>query len=1071
MFLYVLYGSRKMIVSNFTRLTQILLVLCLFPIVTQAQNYYFENYGVQQGIPNSKVYNIIQDNNGYVWIGTPSGLCKFDGINFISFGKTQGLPESALKALFIDSREKLWVGFENSQIFVKDTFGFAEIICDSINANVSISDFTENKNGHILISTVGSGLFMIKNQGESNEEIIHYGGKNNLSDIIYQTISLENGDVFFATDVDLKYLPADSSEIMFFRPQGFPTFFLTTSILHDSKGNLWIGKYNGGLYKYNIENQEFIFFDHRNGLARNFISTLFEDSHGNIWVGTWGGGISIINDDKIIINYNVSNGLQGQNIHKICEDSEANILIATHENGFYIYKGNQFLSFTEENGLHNDQIWALCLADSNKLWIGTNHGIAVLSVDKNKKFSIIKTFQVENSSLIGNKIRNLCCDDEGNIWIGTALSGIQKFDITKNKFIYDHFLNSNIPKGAKIISSMFIDNDNLYAGTVDGLLNYEIPNGKTYRISQETGLSGNDISSLYLDSKNTLWIGIRNKGISYIIEKTVTSLPKTAGITPVTFCESPEGDLWVGTYKGVYILQNDSLKLILDKQTGLLSNYVTLLTFGAKGDLFIGSNNGLNKFDFKNKLITNFTQNIGFTGIETKANAVVKLNEHSILFGTTYGLMIYNQQANLFNTKEPFIDITGIEVNLKDRKIIQDQIFPYYENSFLFSYHGICLSNEKAVKYKIMLKGIDNDWRPVTTQQTISFSHLQSGEYEFLVKACNNNNIWNEIPTSYRFSIKPPIWKTRWFITLVSLLIIIILVIVVKYRIYLLKKEKEILENKVKERTLEISDKNILLAEKNKHITDSINYARRIQYATMRSESELYSIYPNSFILYLPKDIVSGDFYWYIKKGKHLIVAAVDCTGHGVPGAFISMLGIALLNEITGKMNRFQAANILGKLRKNVIKALHQSNSFDSFDATNDGMDIALLVLDINDRKLQYAGAYNPLFIYRQNELLEYKADRMPIGIHIKSDRRFVNHEIQLEKDDQLFIFTDGFADQFGGPKGKKFNIRNFKKLLADTCTIEKMDDKRKFLLYEFNEWKNDLEQLDDVLVIGIKVV
>ena len=183
------------------------------------------------------------------------------------------------------------------------------------------------------------------------------------------------------------------------------------------------------------------------------------------------------------------------------------------------------------------------------------------------------------------------------------------------------------------------------------------------------------------------------------------------------------------------------------------------------------------------------------------------------------------------------------------------------------------------------------------------------------------------------------------------------------------------------------------------------------------------------------------------------------------------MLGIALLNEITGKMNRFQAANILGKLRKNVIKALHQSNSFDSFDATNDGMDIALLVLDINDRKLQYAGAYNPLFIYRQNELLEYKADRMPIGIHIKSDRRFVNHEIQLEKDDQLFIFTDGFADQFGGPKGKKFNIRNFKKLLADTCTIEKMDDKRKFLLYEFNEWKNDLEQLDDVLVIGIKVV
>ncbi len=1052
-------------------LKTILIILFLVPIFIQGQNYYFENYSVQQGIPNSKVYDIIQDNNGYVWIGTPSGLSKFDGSNFISFGKSHNLPESTLRTLFIDSREKLWIGFENGRVFVKDNPGFMEILSDSINSNAPINSFAENKNGHIYISTVGGGLFIIKNQGEQNEEIINFSSKNNLSDIIYQIICLEDGAVFFATDVDLKYIPVDSSEILFFRPEGFPAFFLTTSILQDSKGNLWIGKHNGGLYKYNFKNREFTFFDHRDGLARNFISTLFEDSQGNIWVGTWGGGISIIKDDNIVINYNVSNGLQGQNIHNICEDSEANILIATHENGFYIYKGNQFLSFTEENGLHSDQIWTLCLADSNTLWIGTNQGITVLSIDKEEKFRIIKTFQVENSSLIDNKIRHLCRDSDGNIWIGTALSGIQKFDISKNKFIYDHFLNSNIPKGAKIISSMIIDRNNLYAGTVDGLLNYEISNGKTFRISQETGLSGNDISSLYVDSENTLWIGIRNKGISFIKENIVNSLPKTSGVTPVTFCESPEGDLWVGTYKGVCILQDDSLKLFLDKQAGLLSNYVTLLTFGNKGDLFIGSNNGLNKYDFKNKFIRNFTENIGFTGIETKTNAVVKLNKSSILFGTTYGLMIYNQEANLFNTKEPFIHITGISVNLKDRKIIQDQNFPYSENSFIFTYHGICLSDEKAVKYQIMLKGIDNDWRTATTQQTISFSHLQPGEYEFLVKACNNNNIWNKTPVSYRFNIKPPFWKTGWFITLISILIVFILVFGVRYRIYILKKEKEVLENKVKERTLEISEKNILLAEKNKHITDSINYAKRIQYATMRSESELYDIYPNSFILYLPKDIVSGDFYWYIKKGKHLIVAAVDCTGHGVPGAFISMLGIALLNEITGKMNRFQAADILEKLRENVIKALHQSDSFDSTDAANDGMDIALLVLDIDGRKLQYAGAYNPLFIYRQNELLEYKADRMPIGIHMKGDRNFINHKIQLEQDDQLFIFTDGFADQFGGPKGKKFNIKNFKKLLADTCTIEKMADKRKYLLYEFNEWKNNLEQLDDVLVIGIEVV
>jgi serine phosphatase RsbU (regulator of sigma subunit) len=217
----------------------------------------------------------------------------------------------------------------------------------------------------------------------------------------------------------------------------------------------------------------------------------------------------------------------------------------------------------------------------------------------------------------------------------------------------------------------------------------------------------------------------------------------------------------------------------------------------------------------------------------------------------------------------------------------------------------------------------------------------------------------------------------------------------------------------------------------------------------------------------MPKDIVSGDFYWYSQKGKNLIIAAADCTGHGVPGAFMSMLGIAFLNEITGQMKKYLAGTILDRLRENVIKSLHQS---DERDTQKDGMDIALMVLDMETRIIKFAGAYNPLYIFRNNELIEHKGNRMPIGIHARDKEKFINHELQLEKGDELFLFTDGFPDQFGGPKGKKYNYKKFKTLLKDNCAIKNQEEKREHLHAAFLDWKGEHEQLDDVLVIGVSI-
>lgn len=259
---------------------------------------------------------------------------------------------------------------------------------------------------------------------------------------------------------------------------------------------------------------------------------------------------------------------------------------------------------------------------------------------------------------------------------------------------------------------------------------------------------------------------------------------------------------------------------------------------------------------------------------------------------------------------------------------------------------------------------------------------------------------------------------------------------------------------------------NKILAYQKKQITDSIEYASRIQTAILPPGDYLHKIIPDHFILYKPRDIVSGDFYWITHKDGKIVVAAVDCTGHGVPGAFMSMLGFAFLNEIVNKEKELQANEILNQLRDSVKKSLHQTGKEGE---AKDGMDIALCIIDPVNLKLQYAGAYNPLFLIRNKEFITIKADRMPIGIHIIEKESFTNHETDIQKGDTIYIFTDGYVDQFGGPYKQKYKRTPFKELLEENQE-KSMAEQKKILENSFDEWKGEFEQIDDVLVIGIKI-
>jgi len=281
------------------------------------------------------------------------------------------------------------------------------------------------------------------------------------------------------------------------------------------------------------------------------------------------------------------------------------------------------------------------------------------------------------------------------------------------------------------------------------------------------------------------------------------------------------------------------------------------------------------------------------------------------------------------------------------------------------------------------------------------------------------------------------------------------------------KSQKEIEIHQL--RHIELKNAYTQIENKNLSITDSINYAKNIQTALLPSIEYIESIIPDSFILFKPRDIVSGDFYWLNKVNNKIIIVAADCTGHGIPGAFMSMLGISFLNEIVNKNKITQPDLILNELRKMVINSLNKTDR-----EVKDGMDIALTAINTESLELEYAGAYNQLFVYRpiietgKSEFFEIKADRMPIGKYIKDEVPFTNKLFQLQKNDTIYMFSDGYPDQFGGEKNEKFKLRRLKELLNEIQRNSMV--KQKEILEEIlNTWQGDEEQTDDIIVMGIR--
>ena len=1072
-------------VSSSTLIAWLFLFLIIIPRNASGQNYYFEHYGSKEGLSASKVYTVIQDANDFIWLGTGSGATRFDGLRFENFSTSDSMAPGGVKSICMDSRGRIWLGhigggmslFEDNA-FKRISFSpsiFIGIDSARINSGVNpvlslngdITAITEYE-GSIWVATSLGGALRLDNPDPRFSVMTgqQYLGRQGLSNYAFGFYTDRSGNLYCITDMGIKKYDHASDRFNSYNPEGLPRYFQTTTMFEDTKGNMWFGTYNGGLYRLGSESGDISMYDTRNGLWGNFVTYITEDYRGNIWVSSmedWEsrGGITVFSEGGTTV-YNPGNGLQAQHILSMIEDKEKNILIADRNAGLFIYKGDHFISYPAPEFLASNDVSTLAQDATGRYWFGTQKGLSLYNPQR-KEGDRIKLTGFP-ASLEGSRINIIRPDRNGNVWIATSNDEVFRYDLKEDNYRFDLALNSKLQ--SRRIFAMETDmSDNLWLGTDAALIRWNDKKKEDTTYTHFNGHSVSNITSLFYDSRGFLWIGTEERnGLTRHLpgSNTFTSVDFGADVGPTCITETPDGTIWVGTIDGLYGLRADTAWKRLTETDGLLMNSINLLQSDSEGNLFIGTNLGLNRYDIVTGRISSFTDKNGFTGIETRPNASFRDKNGDLWFGTSNGAIRLNPLKLPPVITEPATHIWRTQVNYETYPMYDGIKLSYNQKKgIIFDFLSICLVSPESVKYQYMLVGNDEDW--ITTDQTrASYQALSPGKYVFKVRASNNYGYWNEKPIEIGFTIKPAFYLSPYFIILCISALIGGIYLYIRRRERKLLIEKEVLEEKVEERTAEVVSKSIELEEKNRDITASIRYAERIQAAMLPPEN----YFNNTFVLFMPKDIVSGDFYWMYDSGLKQFIATVDCTGHGVPGAFMSIIGHNSLNKIVKENGIKRPSEILDRLNIEVVHALLQRSQ----KAVRDGMDISLLSYDTLEHYVEYSGAYQPLYHVRDGKVTVYRPDRFPIGmIDGQAKKNFTNHRVNVMKGDMLYIFTDGYADQFGGKDQKKFKSINIRRLLSEIYNYPEEEQKR-LLEKAIRDWMGNIPQVDDILFVGTRV-
>lgn len=771
-----------------------------------SQTFYFDNYNTNNDLPDNKVYCVCQDKEGYLWIGSPAGVSKFDGKTFYNFTSNDGLAQSGINCIYQDSKDNIWLGHFGGGITIYNKQdGFHELKLNNFILDKDITCIIEDDRKQIWITTFGSGVLRIEKLPTNTSQVLDYKqfiGKDGFGQKIYKVIKSSPDELIFLLTNSIRSFNTNTNEI---RVLPINVEGSISSISMENERVLWLGTDHGKLFRFDQSNEVTVEIDVQNKTNSKIISDILIDNNQNVWIATLGAGL-VVKSLSSIENFNLENGLSDEQIRCLINDYEGNIIIGTKNDGFSIFKGRQFLSYSKVKENRNLQVYSISSLKDNDFLLGTNMGIYRLQLSNGH--STFEEMETNRKGLNHFKVLFQKKDSKGKIWLATENLGMFCYDPMTNETVDYDFINDNLNKYKNITALEFQPPGYLWVGTAFGLKCFDLKNEKlTVDInSDNSDLEG--ITAIFCDSKNNIWIGSFLSGINKLVDKYLFKIKLKRSdekVTPVAFDESSDGLIWAGTEgKGIFVLKNDSVIKQIDASQGLLSDFICFLKVTKKDEIWIGTNKGLNRYNSSIDRIFAYTDRNGIRGRISKKNTVYTDNLDQLWFGTDQGIILSNPNFEQDNLIPPNISISNFRANSVLKDFTKTTILKSNENNILVEFKALCFTNPEAVEYQYKLIGLDTNWYNIKSQDYLSLSSLPSGKYNLLLKACNNNSIWNNEPLSLPFQIKPPFYQTWVFISLISFLFIILIILTFKFRTYKLQKEKEQLEDAVKERTFRI---------------------------------------------------------------------------------------------------------------------------------------------------------------------------------------------------------------------------------------------------------------------------
>lgn len=1048
-----------------------LLFLILFVSeFVQSQKYNVKNYTTRDGLSGQIVNSVFQDKTGYLWFATQSGVCFYNGRKFQPFEPT---PEVAgIDAVVIqqDKEGKIWIGTNSNGLFLYDfntitsfseSNGFLSNVVRSIfmdrdsvmwvltskgvvkqlnNKFEKVVDkkqvflkgvlsMTQSADGAFWFGTQGSGLVKLY-----KGEYTYFNSSNGVLDNYIFSLATKGDSVLLGTMTEGMLVYYNNKFTKIEVPE-IENAWISNMIVTKNVLNIVT---SSGLIQFKNKNNYTVITE-TNGITSNDLYYGLKDRENNIWL-TSGNGVSILRNDEIF-SYDKSTGLSDDKITCLTSLKDGRMVIGTYGYGLNILdKSGQVLKQVQHPELMNVKITTIAeLPDQNELWVGaeqSSEGIVVLDM-RNNSFAVKRTIP-SMIGLVPQTVTKIAVDDQQNIWIGTFNAGL--FKITETDTI--NYRKANLLPTNEVFTFIIDEKGfpwvSLYQKGI-----YKFDGTKFELVSKRYNLKDRFVLSMAQDRNGTIYLGNKTEGLTIISKQGVFNFKLADGL-----------------------LSNAIQSILIENEI-----------------VWLGTDQGLNKlvFDSKFKLLNveSYSEKSGLLNSEIQQNGLLLTNSY-IWIGSSSGLSRLKKTSENRSRVKPILELQSIKLFFEDidwthkKASVNKWGIPtelnlgYKENHLTFSFNALTTTQ---VQFSYILVGQDNNWTPFTEKNEVTFSNIAPGTYTFKVKAINNLGIISEV-LEIPITVRSPYWQTLWFRILLIILVALIIISFIRYREKRYRVQQAKLEQTVQERTKEAvsaseraENQKLLVEQKNKEILASIAYAKRIQTAMLPNIDEMQVAIPELMVLYRPKDIVAGDFYWFEETDELAMIAVADCTGHGVPGALVSVVCYNALNRSVREYGLTNPGNILDRTRDIILAELSKHD-----ENVKDGMDISLVILNKKTNQLNWSGANNPLWVIKNStsELIEIKGDKQPIGKHINNNP-YTTHFVELEPKDLVVLFTDGYSDQFGGAGGKKFKSANLKRLLVDHKN-DSIPNIESILGATFDDWKNDEEQVDDVCVMVFRV-